>query len=189
MLGNEMELIFFNSPQAFSNWLAENHLLKTEVYVGFYKVKTGKPSLTWSQSVDVALCFGWIDGVKKSIDSESYMQRFTPRRVSSNWSAINLKKVEELIEKGLMQPAGMDVYAKRNPEKCEVYSFEREAIALDANMLKIFKSKKSAWSFFEKQAPSHRKTMIHWVMSAKQEVTRLKRFEKLLLSCENQMKL
>jgi len=175
-----MNLIFFQNQAEFSDWLEEYHLTETELYVGFYKIKTGKPSLTWSQSVDVALCFGWIDGVKKSIDNESYMQRFTPRKASSNWSAINLKKVEELIAKGLMRPAGLAIYEKRRLDKSNMYSFENEPLQLSGDFNTLFKQHDLAWKFFEKQAPSYRKTMIHWIMSAKQQATRISRLEKLI---------
>lgn len=184
-----MKALFFANSGEFSDWLEENHLIQKEVYVGFYKISSGKPSLTWSQSVDVALCFGWIDGVKKSIDGESYMQRFTPRKEASNWSLINLKKIELLIQKGLMRPAGIEIYNKRRLDKCAVYSFENEPAKLSDEMESIFRKNIEAWMYFKNQSPTYRKSILHWIMSAKQESTRFSRLEKLIISCSNKQRL
>lgn len=180
---------FFPTQTDFRKWLKENHERETELLVGFYKVGSGKPSMTWSESVDQALCFGWIDGVRRSIDAESYSIRFTPRRSKSVWSAINIKKVEELTKQGLMKPAGLAAFAKRDENKSRIYAYERESAKLSAEFEKQFKANKKAWEFFQNQAPSYRKAIIHWITSAKQEATRQSRFEKLLKESENSRRL
>jgi uncharacterized protein YdeI (YjbR/CyaY-like superfamily) len=181
-----MRPLFFPSQTDFRNWLMKNHKTATELLVGFYKVDTGKPSMTWSQSVDQALCFGWIDGVRRSIDDESYSIRFTPRRKTSIWSAINIRKVEELTKQGLMQPAGLEAFRHRKEDKSAVYSFENQPKALAPRYEKRFKANKKAWKFFLSQAPSYRKVMFYFIMSAKQEVTRLRRLERVIAESEKQ---
>jgi uncharacterized protein YdeI (YjbR/CyaY-like superfamily) len=171
---------FFAKQSDFRKWLQKNHKKETELLVGFYKVGSGKPSMTWSQSVDEALCFGWIDGIRKSIDEESYQIRFSQRRPSSIWSAINIKKIEALKKQGLMQPAGLAIFEKRTESKSRVYSFEKDAVELPENFKKQFKANKRAWDYFQALAPSYRKISTHWVMSAKQETTRLKRLNQLI---------
>lgn len=175
---------FFANQKKFREWLEKNHNEKAELFVGFYKVHSNKPSMTWSESVDQALCFGWIDGVRKSIDKESYYIRFTPRKKSSNWSAVNIKKVEKLNNQGLMKPAGLESFANRKMEKSEVYSFETNSKNLNNNFEKRFKSSVTAWTFFKQQAASYQKTVIHWIMSAKQEKTQLSRLEKAITESE-----
>ncbi|MCT2561096.1 YdeI/OmpD-associated family protein [Chryseobacterium herbae] len=178
-----MAPIFFATTEEFRKWLDENHTKEKEVLVGFYKKGTGKASMHWSESVDQALCFGWIDGVRRSVDAESYYNRFTPRKSSSNWSLINIKKVEELTKAGLMRPAGQKAFEARKEDKTGIYSHETENI-LDPAYEKEFKAHKNAWEFFEKQAPSYKKLTIHWLMSAKQEKTRLSRLEKVISESE-----
>jgi Uncharacterized protein conserved in bacteria len=175
---------FFASPEAFRKWLEKHHETEKELLVGFYKVGTGKPSMTWSESVDQALCFGWIDGVRKSIDKGNYSIRFTPRKPTSIWSAINIKKVDELTKAGLMMPAGQKAFALRREDKSGIYSHEKEPAKLDPSYEKQLKANKTAWIFFEKQAPSYKKVIIHWIMSAKQEKTRLSRLEKTIRGSE-----
>ena len=148
--------------------------------VGFYKVGSGKPSISWGESVDEALCFGWIDGVRKSIDKESYTIRFTPRKPTSIWSAINVQKMEALTAKGLMQPAGHAAFGKRTESKSRVYAYEKKPAELDAASVKNLKANKKANAFFRAQAPSYQNTLVHWVMSAKQEITKNNRLEKLI---------
>lgn len=179
-----MTPIFFAKPSDFRKWLKKNHKKETVLIVGFYKVDSGKPSMTWSQSVDEALCFGWIDGVRTSIDKESYQIRFTPRKPTSIWSTINIKKIEELTRQGLMQPAGLAIFEKRKEEKSKVYSFEKETMRFSKVFEKEFKANKKAWKYFQLLAPSYKKTSIHWVMSAKQEATRLKRLNELIKHSE-----
>jgi uncharacterized protein YdeI (YjbR/CyaY-like superfamily) len=175
---------FFPNQSDFRKWLKQNHKKETELLVGFYKIGRGKPSMTWPQSVDEALCFGWIDGVRKSIDRESYCIRFTPRKSTSIWSAVNIKKVEELTKKGLMQPAGLVSFEKRKEGKSGIYSYEKEATKLAETYEKKFKANKKAWAFFTSLAPSYQKLGIHRVMDAKQEKTQLSRLEKLITESE-----
>src|SRR6478735_8403206 len=179
-----MTPIFFAKQSDFRKWLQKNHKKETELLVGFYKVGSGKPSMTWSESVDVALCFGWIDGVRKSIDKESYQIRFTQRKSTSIWSAINIKKIEELTKKGLMQPAGLASFKKRTEGKSKIYSYEKGEVELPQNFKKQFKASKKAWAYFQSLAPSYRKVSTHWVMTAKQEATQLKRLHVLISDSE-----
>jgi uncharacterized protein YdeI (YjbR/CyaY-like superfamily) len=174
---------FFATPSDFRKWLQINHKKETELLVGFYKVGSGKPSMTWSESVDEALCFGWIDGVRKSIDKDSYQIRFTQRKPGSIWSAVNIKKIEDLTEKGLMQPAGLASFEKRTKNKSNIYSYEKEELELTANFKKQLKANKKAWDYFQSLAPSYKKVSVHWVMSAKQETTRIKRLNQLISDC------
>lgn len=183
-----MTLKFFPTQTNFRRWLEENHERETELLVGFYKVGSGKPSMTWSQSVDEALCFGWIDGVRRSIDAESYSIRFTPRKSKSVWSAVNIKKVEELTEKGLMKTAGLAAFAKREESKSRIYAYENELKNFSADFEKQFKANKKAWNFFEKQANWYKKKATGWVMTAKQDATRKSRLEKLITESENERK-
>ena len=182
------KVVFFSSQHEFRQWLEKHHQTKTELLVGFYKVSSGKPSLTWSQSVDQALCFGWIDSVRRSIDKESYSIRFTPRKKTSIWSAVNIKKMEELNQAGLMTEAGLRAYSYRIEGKSEVYSHEKP-LGFVEQYDKLFKKDKPAWSFFEKQAPSYKKMIIHWIMSAKQEKTRLSRLEKAINESREQRRI
>ncbi|MCO4291647.1 YdeI/OmpD-associated family protein [Solitalea sp. MAHUQ-68] len=175
-----MEPTFFATPADFRKWLEHHHQTETELLVGFYKVDSGKPSITWSESVDQALCFGWIDGVRKSLGKESYTIRFTPRRPSSIWSGINIKKVEELTKQGLMQSAGLAAFEKRTEAKSRIYSFEKDPVDLSAEFEKKFKANSKAWDYFQSQAPGYKKQVTHWVMDAKQEATKLKRLETLI---------
>jgi uncharacterized protein YdeI (YjbR/CyaY-like superfamily) len=175
---------FFATQDDFRNWLENNHLIIKELIVGFYKVGTGKPSMTWSQSVDQALCFGWIDGVRRTVDENSYCIRFTPRRKTSIWSAINVKKVEELTKAGLMKAEGLKAFSLLDEKKSLIYSHETQIAVLDSSLENQFKSNVSAWGFFNNQAPSYKKVTIHWIMSAKQEKTRISRLEKVILVSE-----
>lgn len=172
--------IFFATSSEFREWLEKNHQTETELLVGFYKVNSGKPSMTWSESVDQALCFGWIDGVRKSIDIESYTIRFTPRKAGSIWSAINIRKVGELSNSGLMTPEGLKAFNLKTEHKTGIYSHENDIQCLASQYEKQFKKEKRAWKFFQEQAPYYRKVMTHWIMSAKQEKTRLSRLEKTI---------
>jgi uncharacterized protein YdeI (YjbR/CyaY-like superfamily) len=184
-----MNPVFFQNQNEFREWLEKNHKIESEIIVGFYKVGTGKPTMTWSQSVDQAICFGWIDGIRRSIDNERYSIRFTPRKLTSNWSNVNIKKVDELKKKGLMKKPGLKVYNNRKDSKSGVYSFEKEITKLDDNFERIFKVNKIAWDFFVKQAPSYQKTRSHWIMSAKQETTKISRLNKLIIASEKQIRL
>jgi uncharacterized protein YdeI (YjbR/CyaY-like superfamily) len=172
--------IFFKTQSDFRKWLQKNHKKETELLVGFYKVGSGKPSMTWSQSVDEALCFGWIDGVRKSIDKDSYQIRFTQRKPTSIWSAINIKKIEELTKQGLMQPAGLASFERRTETKSKIYSYEKAEAELTPDFKKQFKANKKAWDYFQSLAPSYKKISTHWVVSPKQEATRIKRLHQLI---------
>jgi uncharacterized protein YdeI (YjbR/CyaY-like superfamily) len=181
-----MNPIFFPTQNDFRRWLEENHDKESELIVGFYNVKSGKQTMTWSEAVDQALCFGWIDGVRRKVDEESYSNRFTPRRPNSNWSAVNIAKVAQLSEKGLMKPAGIAAFEKRTEAKSAIYAYENELKQFSDEFEKQFKEREKAWDFFEKQANWYKKQMINWVMTAKQEMTRAKRLEKLITESENE---
>ncbi len=178
-----MTATFFASPKEFRHWLEKNHSKATELIVGYYKVATNKPSITWSQSVDQALCFGWIDGVRRTIDDESYCIRFTPRKSTSIWSAVNLQKIKELTEQGLMKPAGLASVEKMKENKSRVYSHSDEE-QFSPVFEKQFKTNTKAWNYFEALAPSYRRLSKNWVMGAKQEATRIKRLAELITDCE-----
>lgn len=178
-----MEVKFFPAPEDFRSWLEANHESEVELVVGYYKVGSGKPSMTWSQSVDQALCFGWIDGVRRSIDAESYSIRFTPRKRNSIWSAINIAKVENLTNAGLMTAAGLNAFSYRTEQNSRVYSHEKEQLSLSIEYEKQFRNNEQAWSFFNGLAPSYRRVVINWIMSAKQEKTRLLRLAKAISKC------
>ncbi|HYG50549.1 MAG TPA: YdeI/OmpD-associated family protein [Flavobacteriales bacterium] len=179
-----MKPTFFATPYEFRKWLKKNHKTEKELLVGFYKVDSGKPSMTWSQSVDQALCFGWIDGVRKSIDDKSYTIRFTPRKPGSIWSAVNIKKVAELTKQGLMQEAGLEIFKKRSESKSAVYAYEQGETKLTPAFEKQLKADKKAWGYFQALAPGYRKLSIRWVMSAKQEATQIKRLNMLIADCK-----
>ena len=171
---------FFKNGAELRKWFAKNHDKATELWLGYYKTDTGKPSVTWPESGDEALCFGWIDGVRKSLGEESYMIRFTKRKPASIWSAVNIAKVEALKKAGLMMPEGLAAYEKLKEHKSAIYTYEKEASELSKEYIKLFKADKAAWAYFEQQAPWYRKQMIHRVMDAKQAATRDKRMAKLI---------
>jgi len=171
---------FFAKQSDFRKWLQKNHKKEPELLVGFHKVGSGKPSMTWSQSVDEALCFGWIDGVRKSINKDSYQIRFTQRKSTSIWSAINIRKIEDLTRQGLMQAAGLASFEKRIESKSKIYSYEKDEVELAPSFKKQFKANKKAWGYFQSLAHSYRKVSVHWVMSAKEETTQIKRLNQLI---------
>ena len=171
---------FFKSPAAFHKWLAANHAESNELWVGFYKKETGRPSITWPESVEEALCFGWIDGVRKKIDDQSYVIRFSPRKPTSIWSAVNIRIALKLIKENRMQPAGVKAFAARKENRSGIYSYEQRSPELVEPYAAEFKRNKSAWKFFQAQPPYYRKTMNWWVVSAKQEETRIKRLNRLI---------
>jgi len=177
-----MEAKFFQHPDDFRQWLEENHQSEEELWVGFYKKATGIPSITWPESVEEALCFGWIDGLRKSIDEKSYKIRFTPRRPDSNWSQVNLNMMEKLIDNGKMQPAGLKAFQERDPSKSKKASYERKQIELPEEYKDQIKEHPEAWSFFQELAPGYKKQSIHWVMQAKREATRQRRLNILIES-------
>jgi uncharacterized protein YdeI (YjbR/CyaY-like superfamily) len=174
-----VKALYFDSPRAFYDWLEKNHKTADEVYVGYWKRHTRKPSLTWSEAVDQALCFGWIDGKVNRIDEERHVQRFTPRRAGSNWSKINVEKVERLREAGLMRPAGIEAFEKRDKDRVGVYSFESDQELAPEYEARLRANRKAA-EYFDSRPPWYRRTAIHLVMSAKREETRLRRLEQLI---------
>ena len=171
--------IYFGSPQEFYDWLEENHQAADEVYVGFHKQHTGKRAMSWSEAVDQALCFGWIDGRVNKIDDDRYMQRFTPRKPSSNWSKVNVEKMARLIEDGRMRPAGLAAFEQRTDERTGVYSFERDS-KLSPEFEARLRANVAAAEYFESRPPWYRRTAVHLVMSAKREDTRERRLEQLI---------
>lgn len=178
---NGMEPIFFAAPEEFRLWLEKHHTTETELLVGFFKKGTGRPSITWPESVDQALCFGWIDGVRRSVDAESYSIRFTPRKSRSTWSAVNIAKVAELTELGLMHPAGVSAFERRTEENSLIYSHERsQDPALTPEQERRFRTEKAAWTWFQSRPPGYRRTALHWVTAAKRPETREKRLTQLI---------
>jgi uncharacterized protein YdeI (YjbR/CyaY-like superfamily) len=172
---------FFPTPSDFRAWLESHHDKFRELLVGFHKKSSGRPSITWPESVQVALCFGWIDGVRKSLDETSYTIRFTPRKPTSNWSSINIKFVQELTKKGLMHPAGLKAFAARSAKKSGIYSYEqRKTARFTREQGKQFRANKAAWEFFCSQAPWYQRVTTYWVISAKKEEARLKRLSVLI---------
>ena len=170
---------YFPTPADFRNWLQKHHASEQELWVGFHKKGSGIPSITWPESVDEALCFGWIDGIRKSIDDERYVIRFTPRKPKSNWSNVNIKRVAELTKLGRMAPAGLKAFEERDAKREYAYE-ETRSRSFTPEQEKTFRANKKAWAFFEAQPPGYRKTHIFWVTSAKKEETRAARLEKLI---------
>ena len=184
-----MKPIFFKTQSALRKWFEKNADSAAVLLVGFYKVATGKPGITWSQSVDEALCFGWIDSIRNSIDEERYTIRFTPRNPNSIWSAVNIKKVAELKKLGLMKPKGLELFNNKDENKLRTYSFERSVVELSPEFEKKFKANKKAWKFFQQMPPSYKKPCINWVMTAKQEATKLNRMVILIKDSEEGRKI
>jgi len=172
---------FFPTPSDFRTWLETHHDKLREQLVGFHKKSSGKPSITWPESVEVALCFGWIDGVRKSLNETSYTIRFTPRKPTSTWSSININLVRKLTKQGLMHPAGLKAFAARNEKKCGIYSYEqRKSAKFTREQEKQFRANKAAWDFFRSQAPWYQRLTTYWVISAKKEETKRKRLSELI---------
>jgi len=175
-----MKIAFFKAPSDLRMWLEAHHASAKEFWVGYHKKSSGKPGITWPESVDQALCFGWIDGIRKSIDDISYKIRFTPRKPSSIWSAVNIKRAQELIQQGWMQPAGLKAFEARKENRSGIYSYEQRSDKLDATYEQRFKKNKAAWAYYQSRPPSYRKAANWWVVSAKKEETRLKRLDQLV---------
>jgi len=182
---------FFPTPADFRSWLEKHHDQQTELWVGYYKKGTKKASIDWPQSVDQALCFGWIDGLRKSIDAESYMIRFTPRRPTSHWSAVNINRMPELIAKGLVTPPGQAAFDKLSDKRSKQFAYEQkdQATKLPTEFEQQIKANKKAWEFFEALPPSAKKPTIWWVISAKQEVTQLRRLATLIQCSEEGLRI
>jgi uncharacterized protein YdeI (YjbR/CyaY-like superfamily) len=176
-----MQPTFFPTPDEWRVWLARHHATAGELWVGFHKRGSGRPSITWPESVDHALCYGWIDGVRKSLGAESYAIRFTPRRPGSTWSKVNLKRVDELEALGLMHPAGRAAHTARTAARSGIYAYEQRALArLTPDQERVFKRNRKAWSFFQAQAPWYRRTATYWVATAKRKETRARRLATLI---------
>ena len=185
MTAEPAEPIFFATPAEFRAWLAEHGDTEREVLVGFYRKSSGRLTMTWPEAVDQALCYGWIDGVRRRIDDESYLNRFTPRKPRSNWSAVNIKRANELIAEGLMTPAGLAAFERRTDDRSAVYSYEqRHAAALSQTDADRFRANAAAWEWFSAQPPSYRTAAIYWVVSAKREETRESRLATLIADSE-----
>ena len=180
-----MEPIFFTSSAELRQWFEQNHERETELIVGLYKKGTDKPSITWEELVDQALCFGWIDGVSKRIDNERWQIRVTPRKPNSVWSKKNIASFERLTQLGLMQPAGLKAFSQRKEDKSGIYSFEQGEVKLDEAEEQQLQSNPKAWEFFQKQPPSYKKSVIWWIISAKKPETRVKRLATLIEDSEN----
>ena len=177
---------FFKTPAEFRRWLEKNHRSAKELLVGYHKVGTGRPSMTWAESVAEALCFGWIDGIRRRVDEHSYTIRFTPRRPRSKWSAVNLRLIKELEAAGRMTDAGRAAHAARVDNDDAGYTYQRRDADFDGARRKAFQANKSAWKFFEAQPPGYRRLATWWVMSAKREDTRDARLKKLVDASANQ---
>lgn len=171
---------FFTTLDDWYRWLEKHHGDSKELVVGFYKKGTGKPSIDWPQSVDGALCFGWIDGVRRRLDEECYCIRFTPRRAKSIWSAVNIARVAELTAIGLMRPAGIAAFAARMEARSGIYAFEQESVELSAAQELYFRKHEAAWQFFQSKPAGYRRIALWWVISAKREETKVKRLATLI---------
>jgi uncharacterized protein YdeI (YjbR/CyaY-like superfamily) len=172
--------IYFPSRARLRSWFGKNQASARELWIGFYKKGTGTPSVTYLEALEEALCVGWIDGVRRRVDDERYVNRFTPRKPGSYWSAVNTKRAAELKKQGLMKPAGLAAFEARDPERTKKYSFEREAAALPRALERTFRANRRAWEFFQAQPPSYRKVLTWWIVSAVKEETRLTRLETLM---------
>jgi uncharacterized protein YdeI (YjbR/CyaY-like superfamily) len=180
-LRTAVEPTFFETPEQFRAWLEQHHDTESELLVGYHRKGSGRPSITWPQSVDEALCFGWIDGIRRSIDTVSYTIRFTPRKPASNWSSVNIARVGQLTKEGRMRPAGRAAFERRSEKRSGIYSYEqRKKAKLTADQERAFRSHDGAWSFFCSQPPGYRQTAVYWVTTAKREETRHKRLATLI---------
>jgi uncharacterized protein YdeI (YjbR/CyaY-like superfamily) len=181
-----MEPTFFATPAEFRAWLEEHHESESELLVGFHKKGSGQPSMTWPESVDQALCFGWIDGVRRGLGEEAYTIRFTPRKARSNWSAVNVARVNELIEEGLVRPAGLAAFERRSDDRTAIYAYEQRRTAqLPPEYEQRLRADSAAVEFFDAQPPWYRRTATHWVISAKREATRERRLAQLIEDSAN----
>jgi uncharacterized protein YdeI (YjbR/CyaY-like superfamily) len=175
-----MKPTFFRTPLDLRAWFEEHHATARELLVGYYKTSSGKPSITWPESVDEALCVGWIDGVRKRVDASRYPIRFTPRRPGSIWSAVNIRRAQALAAAGRMRPAGLAAFQARKENKSGIYSYEQRRAELEEPYASLLRKNRAAWAFFQAQPASYRKAVSWWVISAKKDETRLKRLEKLI---------
>jgi uncharacterized protein YdeI (YjbR/CyaY-like superfamily) len=179
-----MQPIFFSSADAFREWLDRHHESATELWVGFYKKTSRKKGISYPEAVDQALCYGWIDGVRRRIDDDGYTNRFSPRTTKSIWSAINIRRVGELTRRGLMHPRGIEVFRNRDRSRAGLYSFENRPRTLTPALARQFRANKKAWAFFEAQPPGYKRLTIFMVMSAKQDATKERRLTRLIEASE-----
>lgn len=179
-----MKPTFFSSPEKFRTWLEQNHDRESELLLGFHKKSSGKKSITYPEALDEALCFGWIDGVRRNLNETSYTIRFTPRKPRSIWSLVNVRHVERLKKEERMHAAGLEAYARRDPERTGLYAFENRPKELSPEFQKTFRQHNKAWKFFEEMPPSFKRTTIFWIMSAKKEETRLRRLNHVIENSE-----
>ena len=184
-----MKVTFFPSPSDLRKWFEKNHATASDFWVGFYKKSSGKVSITWPESVDEALCFGWIDGIRKSVDEVSYKIRFTPRQRGSIWSAVNIKRATALADEGRMWPTGAKAFEARRENKSGIYAYEQRQAQLEEPYASRMRKNKAALDFFQTQPPSYRKTLSWWIVSAKKEETRLRRLEKLIEESANRRRM
>jgi uncharacterized protein YdeI (YjbR/CyaY-like superfamily) len=184
------EPTYFETPADLREWLARNHESAAELWVGFHRKASGLPSITWPEAVDEALCVGWIDGVRKSVDDTSYKIRFTPRKPTSNWSSVNIGRVAELTREGRMRPAGLAAFERRSAKRSGIYAYEqRKSARLEPAQERVFKANRAAWAFFQSQPAGYRQTATWWVVSAKREATKEKRLATLIDDSANERRL
>jgi uncharacterized protein YdeI (YjbR/CyaY-like superfamily) len=174
---------FFRSPGSFRRWLKKNHANETELWIGYYKKASGKGGMVYKEALDQALCFGWIDGVVRSIDAECYMQRFTPRKKDSHWSNVNVRRFSELDAAGLIEPAGRAAYNRRTPERTGKASIESPPAEFTRTQTRSLKSNPRAWAYWYAQPPGYKRLVKHWVTTAKREATRERRLQLLVECC------
>jgi uncharacterized protein YdeI (YjbR/CyaY-like superfamily) len=177
--------VHFESPDEFRRWLAENYATASELFIAFYKTSSGKKGATYSEALDEALCYGWIDGVRYSVNAESYMIRFTRRKPKSIWSLVNVRRVEALQKAGKMAEPGIKAFAMREQHRTGIYAFEQKRPGLSAKHERLFRANLPAWGFFSQQAPWYQRTAGYWVRSAKREETQMRRLAKLMRDSEN----
>jgi uncharacterized protein YdeI (YjbR/CyaY-like superfamily) len=180
---------FFRSAATFRRWLAKNHSAEPLLWVGFWRKGSGRPSITWPESVDVALCFRWIDGLRQGVDARRYRVRFTPRKPGSTWSAVNIRRARALAAGGLMHSHGLEAFRARRANRSGIYSYERRRDAFDPPYANLLKRNPAAWRFFRAQPPGYRRTVVWWVVSAKRETTRTRRLQRLIRDCAAQRRL
>ncbi len=184
-----MKITYFKTQTEFRKWLEKNHAKLSELWVGFHKKSTLKQSITYPEALDEALCYGWIDGVRKNVNETSYTIRFTPRKKQSHWSGVNVKRFNELLELKLIRPAGLKAFQDSDIKKSLKYAEERKSVKLESRYEKQFKSDKKAWEFFNAQPPGYQRICVFWIMSAKQEETRKRRLSLLMNYSQNQKRL
>jgi uncharacterized protein YdeI (YjbR/CyaY-like superfamily) len=185
-----MKPTYFATAAEFRAWLREHHDTADELWMGLYKKGSGVQSITWSEAVDEALCYGWVDSIRKGIDDRRYMNRFTPRKPNSNWSEANVRRVEELTRQGRMRAAGRKAFEARRPRQAAAYSYEqRYEIELPPDLERRFRANKQAWTWFRDQSPSYRSMALYWLMSAKKPETRERRLDTLIEDSTNALRI